>query len=166
MFIFNPSLSLANPTYRVSATGYCLKGKMTNGEKTHPGVIALSRDLVKLTGAKFGDVIKVKGVGTFIFKDLMPPKWRMRIDIYFPTFNQCDRFGVKRCDVEIVRRNVVTDTNTLCNSSNGDIPNASSKSHRLAQKLRKKNKARLEVISDGKTPEIGYRKMAINLFDS
>lgn len=111
VIIFNPSLSLANPPYKVTATGYCLRGKMTNGEKTYPGVIALSRDLVKCLGlkkgpgpydCKFGALIHLKGVGTFVFKDLMPPKWNRRVDVYFPTIDQCHVFGVRRCDLTVV----------------------------------------------------------------
>ena len=99
------------------ATAYCLQGRTTWGRRTgeihrEGGCIALSRDLAKLLGLKkgpgvydykFGAVIEVSGVGTFIFADLMPPYWRLRVDIYWPTLKECRAFGVKRCQVRVVK---------------------------------------------------------------
>lgn len=107
----------------VSATGYCLPGTMTSGVITQvghakargqgrKGCLALSRKLAKDLGLhngstynyKFGTIIVIEGSngydGEYEFMDLMPPKWDRhkngyRIDIYFPTVNQCYTFGVK-----------------------------------------------------------------------
>lgn len=112
----NPSHGNSQPpsyTARVTATAYCLKGKMTNGERTHHGCIALSRDLAKALGLKkgkgtydyrFGAIIELKGVGKFVFKDLMPPQWRLRVDVWQPSVKHCHVFGVKRCDLRLVKR--------------------------------------------------------------
>lgn len=100
----------------VIATAYCLKGKTTSGPRTAAvkgGCIALSRCLARDLGLKtgpgkydykFGIMIEVIGVGTFTFADLMPPKWRhYRVDIWHPTLKQCKVFGVKRCQVRVVK---------------------------------------------------------------
>ncbi len=89
----------------IVATAYCLKGKTSSGPTTTQvhnlgGCIALSRDLVQILEAQFGDLIEVEGVGTFIFADRMPPQWRMRVDIFFPTRTECFTFGVKRCNIK------------------------------------------------------------------
>ena len=85
-------------TVTITATAYCLPGKMANGQKTHAGVIALSRSLERDLNVKFGDIIIIEGVGEFVFKDRMPPRWKhYRVDIYYPTLRQCWVFGVKIC---------------------------------------------------------------------
>lgn len=122
MLTLNPSVEKRQPRQpvavatsvpiRVTATAYCLTGKMSNGQRTHHGVIALSRDLVKALGlkkssnqfdCKFGTIIQLKGVGTFIFKDLMPPQWSKRVDVWQPSVAHCNRFGVKRCDLVMLK---------------------------------------------------------------
>ena len=71
---------------------------MASGQKTYPGVIALSRSLERDLGVRFGDIIIIEGVGEFVFKDRMPPRWKnYRVDIYYPTLRQCRVFGVKIC---------------------------------------------------------------------
>lgn len=102
-----PALSQSRHTERVVATAYCLPGKTASGPRTGEihragGCIALSRDLVRTLKARFGDVIEVDGVGRFIFADLMPPKWKKRVDIYFPNSRECRVFGVKRTQIRVV----------------------------------------------------------------
>lgn len=85
-------------TVTITATAYCLQGKMANGQKTHAGVIALSRSLERDLNVKFGDIIIIEGVGEFVFRDRMPPRWKhYRVDIWYPTLRQCWVFGVKVC---------------------------------------------------------------------
>jgi 3D (Asp-Asp-Asp) domain-containing protein len=76
------------------ATAYCLRGNHTaSGKVVYRGCIALSRCLVKRLKAHFGDLIVVEGIGTFVFDDLMPPKWQHpRVDIHYPTLKECYRF--------------------------------------------------------------------------
>jgi 3D (Asp-Asp-Asp) domain-containing protein len=92
-------------THRITATAYSLKGRMSNGKNTHLGTIALSRDLIKILKVKFGDEVEIIGVGRFIFRDCMPPKWRMRVDIWMPTTKQCKVFGVKKTNIRVLRNN-------------------------------------------------------------
>lgn len=111
----NPSHGNSQPrhTARVTATAYCLTGKMTNGQRTHHGCIALSRDLAQKLGLKrgkgtfdyhFGAIVELKEIGRYCFKDLMPPQWKMRVDVWQPGVKACHVFGVKRCDITLVRR--------------------------------------------------------------
>jgi hypothetical protein len=96
-----------------------LTGKTTWGPRTgeihrqHGGCIALSRDLAKQLGLyrgpgvydyDFGAIIELEGCGQFTFADLMPPKWRQRVDIYYPTLRQCRVFGVKKLQIRVVEK--------------------------------------------------------------
>jgi 3D (Asp-Asp-Asp) domain-containing protein len=79
----------------VTVTGYTSRPEETDdtpfitasNTRTRPGVIALSRDLLKryTPGAPFdfGDVIHIKGVGDFIVEDSMARRWQKRADIWF-----------------------------------------------------------------------------------
>jgi 3D (Asp-Asp-Asp) domain-containing protein len=111
----------------VTATGYCLPGKMTCGTTTKAGqelaraqgckgCIALSRGLARDLGLwngkpydyKFGTVIVIEGSngydGKYLFLDLMPARWRYyRVDIYFPKLRECRVFGVRRCQLLAMR---------------------------------------------------------------
>jgi 3D (Asp-Asp-Asp) domain-containing protein len=64
---------------------------------TRPGIIALSRDLLRTFTAdapfEFGDMVLVAGVGVFLVEDTMAPRWRNRADIWFPTRLQAQRWG-------------------------------------------------------------------------
>lgn len=114
---FYPASGDCQPRPTVIATAYCLPGRTSSGPTTgqvhrRGGCIALSRVLAKDLGLhcgpgrndyKFGAVIEVEGHGTYIFADLMPPRWKhYRVDIYFPTLKECKVFGVKRCQVRVV----------------------------------------------------------------
>ncbi|MGA2159827.1 MAG: hypothetical protein ABSG90_11500 [Dehalococcoidia bacterium] len=116
--IFYPATGQCQPAPTVICTAYCLKGHTTSGPATAEihrkgGCIALSRKLAQDLGLKcgsgkydyrFGVRVEVLTVGTFIFADLMPPKWKhYRVDIYFPTLHECHVFGVKRCQVTVVK---------------------------------------------------------------
>jgi len=88
----------------VTITSYCLTSKMSNGQRTHNGAIALSWDLVRDLGVKFGDLVEIKGYGTFVYKDRMPNQWRKRVDIWLPTYKHCQNFGVKKSQIKLVKR--------------------------------------------------------------
>jgi len=117
ILIFHPAAGNCQPALTVIATAYCLKGHTTSGPttaETHRkgGCIALSRKLAKDLGLKsgpgqydyrFGVLICVSGVGTFIFADLMPSRWGYyRVDIFYPSLHECHVFGVKKCQVRVV----------------------------------------------------------------
>lgn len=106
----------------IIATTYRLRGSMTCGtvteqgykearKKGYRGCIALSRPLARDMGLKtgkgthdyaFGTIVIISGSegydGEYVFMDLMPPKWRhYRVDIWVPTLQECNIFGVRRC---------------------------------------------------------------------
>ena len=64
---------------------------------TRPGVVALSRDLLKryTPGAPFdfGDIVHIKGMGDFVVEDSMASRWRKRADIWFESVADARDFG-------------------------------------------------------------------------
>lgn len=64
---------------------------------TRPGVVALSRDLLKryTPGAPFdfGDIVHIKGMGDFVVEDSMASRWRKRADIWFESVDDARDFG-------------------------------------------------------------------------
>ena len=64
---------------------------------TRPGVVALSRDLLKryTPGAPFdfGDIVHIKGMGDFVVEDSMASRWRKRADIWFESVADAREFG-------------------------------------------------------------------------
>jgi 3D (Asp-Asp-Asp) domain-containing protein len=64
---------------------------------TRPGVVALSRDLLKryTPGApfEFGDVIHIAGIGDFVVEDAMAGRWQHRADIWFQGLAEAKAFG-------------------------------------------------------------------------
>lgn len=70
-----------------------------NATRTRPGVIALSRDLLRTytPGAPFdfGERILVAGVGIFQVEDTMHDRWKKRADIWFPSRAKARRWGRK-----------------------------------------------------------------------
>jgi 3D (Asp-Asp-Asp) domain-containing protein len=67
---------------------------------TRPGVIALSRDLLRryTPGApfEFGDVVHLSGIGDFIVEDSMNERWERRADIWFESLADARHFGRRR----------------------------------------------------------------------
>ena len=67
---------------------------------TRPGVVALSRDLLKryTPGAPFdfGDVIHIAGIGDFVVEDAMAGRWQHRADIWFEHLDQANAFGRRK----------------------------------------------------------------------
>jgi len=64
---------------------------------TRPGVVALSRDLLKryTPGAPFdfGDVVHIAGLGEFVVEDSMASRWQRRADIWFESVDDAREFG-------------------------------------------------------------------------
>lgn len=67
---------------------------------TRPGVVALSRDLLKryTPGAPFdfGDVVHLAGIGDFLVEDAMAGRWQKRVDIWFSDLAEARTFGRHR----------------------------------------------------------------------
>jgi hypothetical protein len=108
-------------TCLITASAYCLKGHTSSGLRTYeiPKCIALSRDLVKSLGllknnrqkfsianCLFGSIVVIDGLGEFVFADVMPPKWKKRVDVWQPTKTHCDAFGIKKgCNIWVKEKN-------------------------------------------------------------
>lgn len=64
---------------------------------TRPGVLALSRDLLKryTPGAPFdfGDVVHINDLGDFVVEDAMASRWQRRADIWFESVDDARVFG-------------------------------------------------------------------------
>ncbi len=97
--------------YLITASAYCLKGHTSHGPRTYeiPRCIALSRDLIKSLGllknnqknfsmnnCLFGSIVEIEGLGEFTFADVMPAKWKRRVDVWQPTRRHCEVFGIKK----------------------------------------------------------------------
>jgi len=94
----------------IKATSYCNDGITASGKKTNVSHIAVSRDLFKKWGGKFGKRVillekkngKTYSMGHYIVQDLMHEKMTNSVDIFK---NDCDdswEFGVKKNCVAIV----------------------------------------------------------------
>ena len=80
----------------VTVTAYTWSGLRTaSGKWPRPGMLALSRDLEHTLGVKFGQQLTLQGLGTYVFECRMHRRWRRRADIYFPTWAQARRFGIR-----------------------------------------------------------------------
>jgi 3D (Asp-Asp-Asp) domain-containing protein len=89
----------------LTVTGYTSRPEETDDSptvtaantQTRPGVIALSRDLLRRytpdAPFAFGDVIHISGVGDFVVEDSMHSRWRQRADIWFESLDQARSFG-------------------------------------------------------------------------
>ncbi len=97
------NIEALNNSIEVSATAYNM-GKITStGTKVRPGVIAVSRDLLK--DVEYGSVVwvyvkKENGsfykYGEYTVEDTMHKRWKKCCDIYMPTKREALEFGRKR----------------------------------------------------------------------
>ncbi|MBM3320915.1 MAG: 3D domain-containing protein [Candidatus Eisenbacteria bacterium] len=75
---------------------------------THPrpGVIALSRDLIRAFNPtapfRFGDRVHLAGIGEFIVEDTMHERWNRRADIFFESTDDAIRWGKRRLAITLV----------------------------------------------------------------
>jgi 3D (Asp-Asp-Asp) domain-containing protein len=107
-YTHGPKLVDLLPTLEVIVTGYSLDPGETDdtpdrtaiNTTTRPGVIALSRDLIRAFNPtapfRFGDKVRIEGIGEFIVEDTMAERWNRRADIWFPTSDEAVRWGRKR----------------------------------------------------------------------
>ena len=51
----------------------------------------------------FGAVVEIENLGRFTFSDLMPPQWRMRVDIWIPGYKKASAFGIKKLRIRVVK---------------------------------------------------------------
>ena len=89
-----PTISLSMAVVKVTA--YCHPGRTASGLRVQDGILALSRDLEYQLDMRFGDQVKLEGLGTYSFEDRMASYKRTQADIWVPGYSQAMRFGVKR----------------------------------------------------------------------
>ena len=65
---------------------------MASGKRVYEGAIALSRDIEKEFGLKFGDKITLFG-RTFDFMDRMNKRWKRRVDVFMWSKEKAKKFG-------------------------------------------------------------------------
>lgn len=73
-----------------------------SGEKVRTGIVALSRDIEKEYNLKFGDKIKIIGLGVFEFQDRMHRKWKKKVDIFLWERRKAIEFGKRQGKIKIV----------------------------------------------------------------
>jgi 3D (Asp-Asp-Asp) domain-containing protein len=102
---------------KVVATGYSSSPFETDttpfitasNTTTRPGIIALSRDLLKPytpdAPFAFGDRVWLDGFGEFIVEDSMHHRWERSADIWFPSRNQALHFGRRELYLSRINNN-------------------------------------------------------------
>jgi len=64
-----------------------------SNQRVRKGIVALSRDLEKEFGLKFGDKVHLLGIGTFVFADRMHRRWKRRVDLFKWSKKKAIQFG-------------------------------------------------------------------------
>lgn len=82
---YNPEASQTDKTPTITASN----------KKVKEGMIALSRDIEKKYGFKFGDDVFLLGLGRFIFEDRMNKRWTNRVDILMFSEKKAKSFGLQ-----------------------------------------------------------------------
>jgi 3D (Asp-Asp-Asp) domain-containing protein len=67
-----------------------------SGQRPQPGMLALSHDVARALGVRFGDRVHLAGLGTYTFEDRMPRRWTRRVDLYLPSRHAARQFGTRR----------------------------------------------------------------------
>jgi 3D (Asp-Asp-Asp) domain-containing protein len=80
---YNPLESQTDSTPHLTASN----------KPVRPGMAALSRDLEEELGFTFGDMVVLKGIGSFVFEDRMHKRWRRRVDIMMLSWEDARKFG-------------------------------------------------------------------------
>jgi len=88
-----PTISLTSAVVKVTA--YCHSGRTASGIRVQEGILALSRDLEYQLGMRFGDLVKLDGLGTYAFEDRMASYKRRQADIWVPRYAEAMHFGVR-----------------------------------------------------------------------
>jgi 3D (Asp-Asp-Asp) domain-containing protein len=78
----------------VTITAYTWTGHRTAaGVVPRRGMLAVSRDVERDLGLRFGEPLEVSGVGRLVVTDRMPRRWHRRVDVYLPTHHAAVQFG-------------------------------------------------------------------------
>ena len=66
-----------------------------SNKRVRIGMVALSRDLEREFGFRFGDTVYLYGIGRFVFEDRMHRRKRRHVDILMLNPGEARKFGVK-----------------------------------------------------------------------
>ena len=66
-----------------------------SNKRVRVGMVALSRDLEREFGFRFGDAVYLYGIGRFVFEDRMHRRKRRHVDILMFNPTEARKFGVK-----------------------------------------------------------------------
>jgi len=98
-------LEIKEPIGIITTTNYCQGGITASTEKIKPGYIALSRDIEKQHGLKFGDLIYFEDeTEPYVFMDRMPLEWKRHADLYSRRCKDAKEYGVQKRMVWFVRK--------------------------------------------------------------
>ena len=92
-------LKLRITAYTPAECGYIT----ASGDRVSKGICAISRDVEKNLGVRFGNKFYIHGVGVFNFKDRTSKELKRTIDIFFWTQKEAKKFGVKECWVTFTK---------------------------------------------------------------
>lgn len=73
-----------------------------SNQRVRKGIIALSRDIERQHGLRFGDRVHIYGLGTFEFQDRMHERHTAAADIFMWREAECREFGVRHGIMEIM----------------------------------------------------------------
>jgi 3D (Asp-Asp-Asp) domain-containing protein len=79
------------------------KGKTASGKQLKAGYIAVSRDLEREHGLKFGDKVFISGIGEFEIQDRTSFRKKNSVDIYMISYEKAKQFGLKRLKMLITK---------------------------------------------------------------
>ncbi|MBN1826191.1 MAG: 3D domain-containing protein [Candidatus Eisenbacteria bacterium] len=109
------------PPLDVIVTGYSSTPDQTDSTpyltasmtSVRPGVIALSRDLIRTYNPSapfdFGDRVILEGIGEFVVEDTMNKRYRRRADIWFSSTDEARRWGKKVVSLSPAREKRIAD---------------------------------------------------------
>lgn len=69
------------------------------GTRIRPGIVAVSRDLLR-SGWSFGSKVHIKGLGVFVIEDTMHQRHRRAVDVAVPNRTDAKKIGRMR-DAEV-----------------------------------------------------------------
>ena len=88
---YNPVSAQTDSTPEITASN----------KRVRDGIVALSRDVEEEFGFKFGDIVVIEGLGSFVFEDRMNRRWRRRVDILMHSPEAARKFGVRNLSLVV-----------------------------------------------------------------
>ena len=109
-FSLNASANESLKEVAVKVSAYTLKecnqnkGKTASRKQVKEGHIAVSRDLEREHGLKFGDKVFINGLGEFEIQDRTSFKKKNSVDVYMASHEKAKQFGIRRLMMLITKQ--------------------------------------------------------------